>query len=246
VLEGSGKKVESSRKKAVSKKRTEEEFDQETSKRQKTNESSKLAKQPRDKEVDEVFFQTLHLVGLLAWMNIFLRSSLDISLDPPRALLLASMVPDEQQLRTSSADKGIGTKPGVLDVSKYNLESDKESWGDSGEEDDDEEDDTEDDEGNDDGDDSDGNDDDDDDNDEHKEEDEIVDEFTDKEDHEENKEESDDGEELYKDVNVNLLKEDVKMTDADLEKFLNFKNVSPTDNEIASLMNTIVRTEEPS
>nr|GEV92183.1 hypothetical protein [Tanacetum cinerariifolium] len=54
VLEGSGKKAKSSGKEAVSKKRTEEEFDQESSKRQKTNESSKLAKEPRDKEADEL------------------------------------------------------------------------------------------------------------------------------------------------------------------------------------------------
>ncbi|GJY26226.1 hypothetical protein Tco_0400952 [Tanacetum coccineum] len=231
-----------------------------------------------------------------------------------------SWVPGEQQRKTSGANKGTGTKPGVPDVPKYDSESDKESWGDSGEEDDDDEDDTEDDEGNDDGDDSDGNDDDDDNdgdddddddgdqertdsdrdeipnlnqfNEEHEEEEEEnVDEFTDKED---NEEESDDGEELYKDVNVNLRKEDVEMTDADqggadqhnvsqesgfeqeeedahvtlttvhdtqktegpmqsssvssdfTEKLLNFENVSPADNEIASLMDTTVRTEEPS
>ncbi|GKF13453.1 hypothetical protein Tco_0054915, partial [Tanacetum coccineum] len=103
---------------------------------------------------------------------------------------------------------------------------------DSGEEDD--EDDNEDDEGNDDGDDSDVNDDDDDDdndcddddnddgddddndgnddddsqfNEEHKEE-ENFNKFTDKEDDEE---ELDDGEELYKDTNMNLRKEDVEM-----------------------------------
>ncbi|GJX14022.1 hypothetical protein Tco_0205780 [Tanacetum coccineum] len=201
--------------------------------------------------------------------------------------------------------KGTGAKPGVPDVPKYDSESNKESWGDSGEEDDDE-DDTEDDEGNDDGDDSDGNDDDDDDNngndddnddddddsdreriksdrdenpnlnqfiEEHEEEEEEnVDEFTDKEDdvnnaNDENKEELDDGEELYKDVNVNLRKEDVEMTNVDqggadqhnvsqesgssvssdfTEKLLNFENVSSADNEIASLMDTTVRTEEPS
>nr|GEW97482.1 hypothetical protein [Tanacetum cinerariifolium] len=56
---------------------------------------------------------------------------------------------------------------------------------------------------------------------EHKEEEEEnVDEFTDKEDDddnakEENKEELDDAEELYKDVKVNLRKENVKKTDAD-------------------------------
>nr|GEV97217.1 hypothetical protein [Tanacetum cinerariifolium] len=137
------------------------------------------------------------------------------------------------------------------------------SEGDSGEEDDDDddEDDTEDDKGNDDGDDSDGNDDDNDHNDddysdqertesdkdeipnlnqfneEHEEEEqeEHVDEFTDKEDDEENEEEFDDGEELYKDVNVNLRQEGVEMTDVD-----------QADNEIASLMDTTVHTKKPS
>nr|GEV06765.1 hypothetical protein [Tanacetum cinerariifolium] len=52
--EGSGKKAKSSGKEGVSKKRTEEEFDQESSKRKKTSESSELAKEPRDKEVDEL------------------------------------------------------------------------------------------------------------------------------------------------------------------------------------------------
>ncbi|GKE48392.1 hypothetical protein Tco_1479650, partial [Tanacetum coccineum] len=66
--------------------------------------------------------------------------------------------------------------------------------------DDDDEDDTEDDDGNDDGDDSDGNDDNDNDADNAK---------------EENEEELDDTEELYKDVNVNLRKKDVEMTNAD-------------------------------
>ncbi|GJT31561.1 hypothetical protein Tco_0921980 [Tanacetum coccineum] len=84
---------------------------------------------------------------------------------------------------------------------------------------------------------------------------------------EENEEELDDTEELYKDVNVNLRKEDVEMTDADqggadqqnvsqesgssvsshfTEKLLNFENVSPADNEIASLMDTTILHEEPS
>ncbi|GJV23807.1 hypothetical protein Tco_1376502 [Tanacetum coccineum] len=129
---------------------------------------------------------------------------------------------------------------------------------------------------------------------EEEEEEENVDEFTNKEDDKENEEESDDGEELYKDVNVNLRQEDVEMTDADqgganqhnvsqesgfeqeeedahvtlttvhdtqktkglmqssfvssdfIEKLQNFENVSPDDNEIASLMDTTVRTEEPS
>ncbi|GJR24910.1 hypothetical protein Tco_0973437, partial [Tanacetum coccineum] len=73
-----------------------------------------------------------------------------------------SSVPDEQQRKTSGADKGTGTKPRVLDVPKYDSESDKESWGDSREDDDDYEDDTEYDKSNDDGDNSDGNDNDDD------------------------------------------------------------------------------------
>ncbi|GJT91014.1 hypothetical protein Tco_1079859 [Tanacetum coccineum] len=172
---------------------------------------------------------------------------------------------------SQASGSGTSTKPGGPDVPKYDSESDKESWGDNGEEDDD--------------DDNDGNDDDDSDqertesdrdeipnlnqfNEEHEEEEEEnIDEFTHKEDHEENKEESDDGEELYKDVNVNLRKEDVEMTDADqggadrhnknegpmqssfvssdfTEKLLNFDSVSPADNEIASLMDTTVRTEE--
>ncbi|GKC92406.1 hypothetical protein Tco_1157848, partial [Tanacetum coccineum] len=189
-----------------------------------------------------------------------------------------SGVPNEQQRKISGTNERTSAKLGVPDLPKYDSESDKESWGDSGDEDDDGGDDTKDDEGNDDGDDNDGDDDDDndgddddddndgdddddndgddDDNDgnddddsqfneehEEEEEEEKVDEFTDKEDDEE---ELDVGEELYKDVNVNLRKEDVEMTDADQKKLLNFENVSPTDNEIASLMDTIVRHEEPS
>ncbi|GKD74743.1 hypothetical protein Tco_1333025 [Tanacetum coccineum] len=223
-----------------------------------------------------------------------------------------SGVPDEQQCKISGTYEGTGAKPGVPDVPKYDSESDKESWCDSGEEDDDE-DDIENDEGNDDDDNSDGNDDDDDDddndgdgdddddndgndddddydqkgtesdrdenpnlnqfNEEHEEEEEENDdEFTDKEDDEQNEEELDDGEELYKDVNVNLRKEDVEINDANqsgadqhnvsqesrfeqeeedahsyfTEKLLNFKNFSLADNEIASLMDTTIRNEEPS
>ncbi|GJZ58994.1 hypothetical protein Tco_0614810 [Tanacetum coccineum] len=136
-------------------------------------------------------------------------------------------------------------------------------------------------------------------NEEHEEEEEYDDKFANKEydanyAKEENEEELDDAEELYKDVNVNLRKEDVEMTDADqggedqhnisqelgfeheeedahvtltavhdvqktegpmqsssvssnfIEKLLNFENVSPADNEIASLMDTTVHHEEPS
>ncbi|GJY52182.1 hypothetical protein Tco_0443029 [Tanacetum coccineum] len=109
-------------------------------------------------------------------------------------------VPDERQYKISGADEGTGTKPGVHDVPKYDYESEKESWGDNGEEDDDE-DDSEDE-------DNDGNDDDSnhDDNDDEDNTDNAK---------EETEEELDDAEELYRDVNVNLRKEDVEMTDAD-------------------------------
>ncbi|GJW44319.1 hypothetical protein Tco_0073118, partial [Tanacetum coccineum] len=113
-------------------------------------------------------------------------------------------------------------------------------------------------------------------NEEHEEdEEEYVDEFSDKEDdadnaNEENEEELDDAEELYKDVNVNLRKadeeedahvtltavHDTQKTEGPMqsssvssdfiEKLLNFENISPTKNEIASLMDTIVYHEEPS
>ncbi|GKG50781.1 hypothetical protein Tco_0538905, partial [Tanacetum coccineum] len=46
-----------------------------------------------------------------------------------------SGVPDEKQRNISGTDEGTGAKPGVPDVPKYDYESDKESWGDSGEED---------------------------------------------------------------------------------------------------------------
>nr|GEW53540.1 hypothetical protein [Tanacetum cinerariifolium] len=48
----------------------------------------------------------------------------------------------------SGIDEGTGSKPGVLDVPKYDFESDKESWGNSDKEDDDDKDDKEDDEDN--------------------------------------------------------------------------------------------------
>ncbi|GKD43219.1 hypothetical protein Tco_1267864 [Tanacetum coccineum] len=73
-----------------------------------------------------------------------------------------SRVPVEQQRKISGIDEGTGTKPGVPDVPKYDSKSEKESWGDSGEEDDDEDDteDESDNDGNDDDGDNDGNDDD--------------------------------------------------------------------------------------
>ncbi|GJT98087.1 hypothetical protein Tco_1093605 [Tanacetum coccineum] len=69
-----------------------------------------------------------------------------------------SGVPDEQHRKTSGADEGIGIKPGFPDVPKYDSESRKESWGDSGEGYDDDENDSEDESDND-NDDDDGNDD---------------------------------------------------------------------------------------
>ncbi|GKF08384.1 retrovirus-related pol polyprotein from transposon TNT 1-94 [Tanacetum coccineum] len=56
----------------------------------------------------------------------------------------------KETIKTLGTDEGTGTKPGVPDVPKYDSNSDKETWGDSKEEDNDDEDDTEDDEGNDD------------------------------------------------------------------------------------------------
>ncbi|GKE20913.1 hypothetical protein Tco_1432425 [Tanacetum coccineum] len=168
-------------------------------------------------------------------------------------------------------DEGIGAKPGVPDVPKYDSKSNKESLGDSREEKDDDEDDTEDDEGNDDGDDNDDDDDndgdDDDDNDGDDDDNDRNDD--DDKDDEENEEELTNGEELYKDVNVNLRKEDVEMTDADqggadqhnVSQKSGFEqeeedahvtlttvhdNVSSANNEIASLMDTTVLHEEPS
>ncbi|GJW50037.1 hypothetical protein Tco_0091388 [Tanacetum coccineum] len=196
----------------------------------------------------------------------------------------------------SGTDKGTGAKPWVPDVPEYDFEIDKESWGNSGEEDNDE-DDTEDDKGNDDGDDSDGNDDDENDydnddsdhertesdrdeipylnqfNEEHEEEEEKnVDEIIDKEDdvnnaNEENKEELDDDQhnvsqksgfdQEEEDAHVTLTAiHDIQKTEGPMqsssvssdstEKLLNFDNVSPADNEIASLLDTTVRHEEPS
>nr|GEV33983.1 ribonuclease H-like domain-containing protein [Tanacetum cinerariifolium] len=70
---GNGKKAESSGKEAVSKKRTEEELDQESSKRQKTSESSKLAEEPRDKEADELSqkeLQQMMIIVPVQGMNV--------------------------------------------------------------------------------------------------------------------------------------------------------------------------------
>nr|GEV47103.1 hypothetical protein [Tanacetum cinerariifolium] len=128
--------------------------------------------------------------------------------------------PDEQQRKISGTDERTGAKLKVPDVPKYYSKSDKESWGDSREEDDDDDDtkDDDDNDGNDDDDDNDGNDDDDSDHErtksdtnensnlnqsniKDKEEEEYADKFTNKEDDadnakDENEEELDDVEEL--------------------------------------------------
>nr|GEX18603.1 hypothetical protein [Tanacetum cinerariifolium] len=172
-----------------------------------------------------------------------------------------SGVPNEQHHKTSGADKGTGTKPGVSDVPKYDSKSDKEYWGDSKEEDNDDEDDTEDDEGNDD---SNDNDDDDNNGDDDSTMEYYEEEEEEKVDDEEKMDEEDDEvtKELYKDVNVeedahmtHTMVHDTQKTDGTMQtssvssyytsKLLNLKNPSPSDNKIASLMDTIVRHEEP-
>ncbi|GJU95681.1 hypothetical protein Tco_1320437 [Tanacetum coccineum] len=156
-----------------------------------------------------------------------------------------SGVPDEQHLNTTGADEGTGIIPRVPDVPKYDYESDKESWSNSGEEDEDDENDFED--KSDDGDDDDGNDSNDDDDDDNQEGDDTNDddeetdsdrtdsdiikthvlnqsntEYYEEEEEKINDEETMDDEEddevtkeLYKDVNVNLGNEDTEMTNAD-------------------------------
>nr|GEW12085.1 hypothetical protein [Tanacetum cinerariifolium] len=134
-----------------------------------------------------------------------------------------SKVPNEQVQNTFGIDEGTGTIPGVPDVPSYESESDKESWGDSEDEDDDDDDDGDDDnDGDDDGDNGD------DVENQTKHEEEDVDEgvrtpfdneFTNEEklDDEEimnNEEDNEVLKELYEDVNVNLEKGDVEMTDA--------------------------------
>ncbi|GJV35320.1 hypothetical protein Tco_1407797 [Tanacetum coccineum] len=147
-----------------------------------------------------------------------------------------SWVPDEQHLKTTGANEGTGTIPWIPDVPKYESKSEKESWGDSGEEDEDDENDSEDkSDGNDD---DDANDDDnqegDDTNDDDEETDsdrtesdrikipvlnqsstEYYEEEEEKIDDEETMDEEEDNEvtkELYDDVNVNLGNEDSEMT----------------------------------
>nr|GEY88929.1 zf-CCHC domain-containing protein/UBN2 domain-containing protein [Tanacetum cinerariifolium] len=111
-----------------------------------------------------------------------------------------SKVPNEQHLKTTGANEGTGTIPGVPDVPIYESESKKESWGDSGEEGKDDESDYVD----------------------RSDDYEITDDETIHEKENINDEERMDEEEedevtkkLYKDVNVNLGNKDTEMTDAD-------------------------------
>nr|GEW88258.1 hypothetical protein [Tanacetum cinerariifolium] len=62
----SGKKAERSGREAVSKKRTKEEFDQESFKRQKTSKSLELTKEPRDKEADELSQEELQQMMIIS------------------------------------------------------------------------------------------------------------------------------------------------------------------------------------
>ncbi|GKB43204.1 hypothetical protein Tco_0888146 [Tanacetum coccineum] len=133
---------------------------------------------------------------------------------------LESGVLDEQQRKTSGTNEGTGIKPRVPDVPKYDSESDKESWGDSGEEeeDDDDEEDT----------------DDDNDDDEHnEEEEEYDDEFNVEEDEKMDEEEDDEvTKELYKYSGFKQEEEDAHVT---LTPVLDTQKTRDV-NEIASLM----------
>nr|GEX19762.1 hypothetical protein [Tanacetum cinerariifolium] len=128
-----------------------------------------------------------------------------------------SKVPHEQQQKVNGTNKGAGDKPEVLDVPKYNSESEEESWTFSQDDEDaDEETDVNDDS-------------------EETESDNDRDDFThpnlstykadDKEEEEkadddevkEVEEEQDEEEELYEDLNINLQRSDTEMTDAQQE-----------------------------
>ncbi|GKB68016.1 hypothetical protein Tco_0929428 [Tanacetum coccineum] len=78
--------------------------------------------------------------------RVIMKDTLSVSVSKKKAPVkgdgtdFESGVPDEQQRKTSGTDEETGTKLGVLDVPKYQSESDDESWGDS--EDDDNDDDS--------------------------------------------------------------------------------------------------------
>nr|GEX02184.1 hypothetical protein [Tanacetum cinerariifolium] len=151
-------------------------------------------------------------------------------------------VPDEQQRQNSGTDEGIGAKPRVPNVPEYDIESDKESLGDSGEEEDDE-DDTEDNDGNND---SDGNDDDDD-NDGANDDDDNDGDDDDRqfnEEHEKEEEEKSRANQhnVSQESGFKQEEEDAHVTLTTVHDEQNTK----ADNEIALLMDTTVRYEEPS
>ncbi|GJV64935.1 hypothetical protein Tco_1475763 [Tanacetum coccineum] len=143
-----------------------------------------------------------------------------------------SKVPDEQQKKSSGTDEGTGSIPGVPDVPIYESKSDKDNDGNNGDDDANDDDKQEGDDTN---------------NDDEETDSDRNDEVT---------------KELYEDVNVNLGNEDTEMTNADqgaseqqnkadepvqsssvssdfTSKLLNLENPSPTNNEIASLMETL-------
>ncbi|GJR00536.1 hypothetical protein Tco_0523520 [Tanacetum coccineum] len=158
---------------------------------------------------------------------------------------------------TSGTDEGTGTIPGVPDVPPYESKSNKESWGDSQDEDGNNDEDCK----------SDDHDDDSDDERIESDSDEIPDPNLTNIDDEETMDDQEDDEvikELYVDVNVNLGNDDTEMIDAGqraseqqnkanepvhrssvssdfTSKLLNHENLSPADNEIASLMETLAR-----
>nr|GEX28428.1 hypothetical protein [Tanacetum cinerariifolium] len=129
-----------------------------------------------------------------------------------------SKVPDEQHLKTTGADEGTSTMPGVPDVPIDENKSEKESWGDTGEEDEDGESDYVDKSNGDDNDDGSSNNHDDDSDDERIEsdKDEIPDPTLTNDDESINEEEEDEvTKELYDDVNVNLGNEYTELTNVD-------------------------------
>ncbi|GJS00974.1 hypothetical protein Tco_0317482 [Tanacetum coccineum] len=165
---------------------------------------------------------------------------------------------NEQHLKTTGVDEGTSTIPGVPNVPKYEYESEKESWGDSGEEDEDDKNDFEDnsDDGDDDDDGNDGNDDDDDDanDDDNQEGDDTNDddEETDSGSDQQNASQESGFEQVKEDAHVTLTlvldtqkaNEPVQSSSVSPDftsKLLNLKNPSPSDNEIASLMETSTR-----
>nr|GEW77331.1 hypothetical protein [Tanacetum cinerariifolium] len=158
-------------------------------------------------------------------------------------------------------DEGTSTKPRVLDVPKYDFESKKESWSDSGEKDNDDENDSKDDSdgnvdnNNDDDDGNDGNDGNETDSD-RTESDRIkipiLNQST-TEYYEDEEEKIDDEENMDEEENDEVL--DTQKTDEPVQssfissdfisKLLNLENLSQADNEIASLMDTTAHHKEP-